>query len=62
MKTSESMKITESGYRKARLIDQKKIQGKLFKKVYIDMIWLRKQQKNLIIKLVALKNKNVRNR
>ena len=56
------MKITESGYRKARLINQKKIQGKLFKKVYIDMIWLRKQQKNLIIKLVALKNKNVRNR
>ena len=62
MKTSESMKITESGYRKARPINQKKIQGKLFKKVYIDMIWLRKQQKNLIIKLVALKNKNVRNR
>ena len=55
------MKITKSGQRKARLINQKMMQEKLMKNVYNYVVWLRMQQKNLIIKLVTLRNKNVRN-
>ena len=51
----------KSGHRKARLINQKMIQDKLMKNVYNYVVWLRKQQKNLRIKLVTLKNKNLRN-
>ena len=37
------------------------IQDRLMNNVYNYVLWLRKQQKNLRIKLVTLKNKNVRN-
>ena len=55
------MKITKLSHRKVRLIDQNMIQEKLVKKVCNVVVLLRKQQKNLKIKLVTLKNKNVRN-
>ena len=55
------LKITKSSHRKARLVNQKMIQEKLMNSVYNYMVWLRKQEKNLIIKLITLKNKNVRN-
>ena len=45
------MKITKSGHRKARLINQKIIQEKFTKNVYNYIVWLRKQQKNLIINI-----------
>ena len=45
------MKITKSGHRKARLINQKIVQGKFMKNVYNYIVWLRKQQKNLIINI-----------
>ena len=44
------MEMTKSGHRKARLINQKMIQEKLLNNVYNYMVWLRKQQKILIIK------------
>ena len=55
------MKITKSSHRKSKLINQKIMQDKLINNVYYYVIWLRKQQKNLRIKLVTLKNKNGRN-
>ena len=55
------MKVTKSAHRKSRLINQKMIQDKLMNNVYNYVIWLREQQKNLRIKLVTLKNKNVKN-
>ena len=45
------MKITKSGHRKARLINQKIVQEKFMKNVYNYIVWLRKQQKNLIINI-----------
>ena len=45
------MKITKSGHRKARLINQKIAQEKFMKNVYNYIVWLRKQQKNLIINI-----------
>ena len=44
------MEMTKSGHRQARLINQKMIQEKLMNNVYNYMVWLRKQQKILIIK------------
>ena len=45
------MKITKSGHRKARLINQKIVQEKFMKNVYNFIVLLRKQQKNLIINI-----------
>ena len=45
------MKITKSGHRKARLINQKIVQEKFMKNVCNYIVWLRKQQKNLIINI-----------
>ena len=45
------MKITKSGHRKARLINQKIVQEKFMKNVCNYIVWLRKQQKNLIISI-----------
>ena len=45
------MKITKSGHRKARLINQKIVQEKFMKNVYNYIVWLRKQHKNLIINI-----------
>ena len=41
------MKITKSGLKKMRLLNEKMIKGKLINKAYNHMVWLRKQQKNL---------------
>ena len=41
------MKITKSGHKKVRLLNEKVIKEKLMKKAYNYMAWLRKQQKNL---------------
>ena len=40
------MKITKSGHKKSRLINQKLMQNELMNKVYNYVVWLRKQQKN----------------
>ena len=45
------MKITKSGHRKARLINQKIVQEKFMKNVCNYIVLLRKQQKNLIINI-----------
>ena len=45
------MKTTKSGHRKARLINQKIAQEKFMKNVCNYIVWLRKQQKNLIINI-----------
>ena len=39
------MKITNSGHKKVRLLNEKMIKEKLMKKAYNYMVWLRKQQK-----------------
>ena len=50
------MKITKSGLKKVRFINEKTIKEKLMKKVCNYMVCLREQQKNLKIKLETLKN------
>ena len=45
------MKITKSGHRKARLINQKIVREKFMKNVCNYIVLLRKQQKNLIINI-----------
>ena len=50
------MKITKSGHKKVRLLNEKIIKEKLMKKAYNYMVWLKKEQKNLRIKLETLKN------
>ena len=50
------MKIAKSGHKKVRLLNEKIIIEKLMKKAYNYMVWLKKEQKNLRIKLETLKN------
>ena len=50
------MKIAKSGHKKVRLLNEKIIKEKLMKKAYNYMVWLKKEQKNLRIKLETLKN------
>ena len=57
----KTYKDNKSRNKKSRLINQKVIQDKLMNNVYNYVTWLRKQQKNLRIKLVTFKNKNVKN-
>ena len=38
------MKITISGHKKVRLLNEEMIKEKLMKKAYNYMVWLRKQQ------------------
>ena len=41
------MIITKSGHKKVRLVNEKIKKGKLMKKAYNFMAWLKKQQKNV---------------
>ena len=57
------MKITNSGHKKMRLLNEKIIKEKLMKKAYNYMVYglFKKVTDNLRVKLVTLKNQNVRN-
>ena len=58
MKTYEDNKIRS---KKSEIDQPENDARKVDEEVYNYMVWLRMQQKNLIIKLVTLRNKNVRN-
>ena len=50
-------KITKSRQKNVRLLNEEKMMTeKLMKKAYNYIFWLRKQRKNLFIKLATLKN------
>ena len=46
------MKITKTGHKKMRLLNEKNIKEKLMKKTFNDMVWLKKQQKKLMNQIV----------
>ena len=51
-------KITKSRHKNVRLLNEENMMTeKLMKKAYNYSVWLRKQRKNLFIKLETLKNK-----
>ena len=55
-------KITKSRQKNLRLLnEEKKMTEKLMKKAYNCIVWLRKQQNNLFIKLATLKSKKSAN-
>ena len=55
------MEVKKIRSQKGEIAQWKKRKEKLMKKAYNYMVWLSKEQKNLRIKILTLKNRYVRN-